>query len=140
MTAKQSGVGWMLAGLFILGCSGEPRPSLAKVHGKVSLQGKPLTSGRILFVPSKASEGELSHPASGKIGDDGSFTLTSYDDGDGAMIGEHKVAVIVTSAPGAKAPGTTVKSPVPKQFADPETTPLRKKVEPGDNAIDINLE
>ncbi len=99
-----------------------------------------MTSGRILFVPSKPSEGGLSHPASGKIGDDGSYTLTSYDEGDGAMIGEHKVAVIVTSAPGAKAPGTTAKSPVPKQFADPETTPLRKKVEPSNNIIDINID
>jgi hypothetical protein len=53
----------------------------------VLIDGRPLGRGNIKFVP------ENGRPSAGKIGQDGSFTLTCYDGNDGALLGNHRVQV-----------------------------------------------
>ncbi|QEH39010.1 hypothetical protein OJF2_76220 [Aquisphaera giovannonii] len=72
--------------------SGEVNTATLPVKGVVTYKGKPLTSGVINFEPEAAGT-----EAHGAIGPDGSFTLTSYKDGDGAVAGPHRVAVSGTS-------------------------------------------
>ena len=98
---------------------------------------------------------EAPNPASGVIKSDGTYELTTFDPGDGAAVGEHRVAVIAIDGGSAAesmaydgkatktkatGPKITMKSLVPAKYQSPETSPLAKKVEPGDNTIDLTLE
>ena len=73
------------------GCGG-PGPysgSLYPVGGRVILaDGTPLAGGSVQFIP---KQGGL--PASGKIGEDGGFSLTSIKNREGAAPGEYKVRI-----------------------------------------------
>jgi hypothetical protein len=75
-----------LACLLLAGC-GESRLPTAPVQGKVLYNGKPLEFGAVRFQP------ELGPPASGFIQPDGTFELSTYKKGDGAIIGQHQVAI-----------------------------------------------
>jgi hypothetical protein len=98
-----------LLGATLLGSGGCGDPSTAAgplypVKGKVLLpDGKPLTTGRVEFLPAKGGM-----PASGDIGSDGSFSLKTGDGREGAPAGDYKVrlepttlAARKTSKPGA---------------------------------------
>lgn len=65
--------------------------TLVPVKGKVSYKGKPLTKGRVKFEPDG-----FGRNAYGKIQSDGTFTLTTDKEGDGAIAGHHRVAVMET--------------------------------------------
>lgn len=65
--------------------------TLIPVKGKVTYKGKPLTRGRIKFEPDG-----FGRNAYGKIQSDGTFTLTTDKEGDGAVAGHHRVAVTET--------------------------------------------
>ena len=71
------------------GCSDSQIPTWP-VSGMVVLEdGTPLETGTVEF----ASDDGL-HTARGKIQNDGSFRLTTFDDGDGAVAGDHDAVVI----------------------------------------------
>ncbi len=79
----------------VAGCGdpGGPRPETAKVHGKVVYNGKPVTKGTVTFVPILGKGGESGESGNGPIESDGSFTLTTFNTGDGAIIGQHNPQV-----------------------------------------------
>jgi hypothetical protein len=58
------------------------------VKGKITYKGKPLTSGTVVFEPEDAGR-----EAHGKIQPDGTFELSTYGHGDGAVRGPNRVAV-----------------------------------------------
>lgn len=60
---------------------------MVPVSGTVTFNGKPLEFGSIMFQPPSGQ------PAQGQIQSDGSFTLSTYKPGDGAVIGKHKVRI-----------------------------------------------
>jgi hypothetical protein len=71
------------------GCSGSPVATWP-VSGKVVLEdGTPLKTGTVEF----ASVDGV-HTARGSIQSDGSFRLTTFSDGDGAVAGTHDAVVI----------------------------------------------
>jgi hypothetical protein len=71
------------------GCGGGG-VKLTKVDGKVTLDGSPLEGANITFVP-EDNNGPL---ATGVTGSDGSYRLTTYNTGDGAVAGKYKVTII----------------------------------------------
>lgn len=75
-----------LAMTALAGCS--DRMPTTPVEGKVLYQGKPLEFGSVLFQPDK---GPL---ARGVIASDGTFRLSTYTDGDGAVVGQHRVQIV----------------------------------------------
>lgn len=81
---------------FLAGCgSGHPAPTYP-VTGKVvfSDDGTPLsTGGSILWESVPDEPRELPFNASGAIQADGTFELTTFEEGDGAVAGEHRVLV-----------------------------------------------
>jgi hypothetical protein len=102
------------------GGSGPPRVTTFKVDGQVLLSnGKPLTNGRVTFVPTITDGSAL--PASGEIGADGRFSLTTREPGDGAAVGEYKVRI--DSPPIPTGPGKA-KSPFPQRYSDIDNTDL----------------
>jgi hypothetical protein len=133
------------------GC-GSKYPPTAQVKGKITLNGKPVTTGRISFHPTTGER-----PALGHIGPDGAYSLTTFERGDGALLGHHKVSIKSTRIENApptpkdlkeeaefNAKGLLSRKPqlvflVDKKYYDDRTTDLETEVRPGENEIDFNL-
>jgi hypothetical protein len=77
-----------------VGCNRSSFP-VAPVRGMVKIDGQPMRQGKVMFAP-VATGGKLNsgRPGFGIIGDDGSFTLSTYGDGDGAVVGDHWISII----------------------------------------------
>ena len=113
----------------------------APVSGKVTVDGKPLAFGEIFFMP---TSGRMAHAT---IQPDGSYQLTTYETGDGALIGDHTVTIealrVESNAPepktleeevsmeGGLPPQLVMKETrlVSEKYGDAATTPLRATVE-----------
>lgn len=81
---------------FLCGCGGSPY-EVAPVHGVVKLNDTVLPQGGIMFSP--VAKGESINPgkaAVGTIQSDGTYTLTTFRDQDGAIVGEHWVTIVNT--------------------------------------------
>ena len=82
-----------VACLAVVGCSN--RPKVAPVRGIVKMDGKPLPGGRVMFQPIATGEKKIvGQAALGHIQKDGTFVLTTYEEGDGAIIGSHHPVVM----------------------------------------------
>jgi len=87
--------------LFILiaaavGCSGNGKPATVPAGGKVMFKKtKPAAGAMVVFHPTSPEfEKRIGgKPTARKVNDDGTFTLTTYEDGDGAPEGEYGVTV-----------------------------------------------
>jgi hypothetical protein len=132
------------------GCGGVPsaKPKVYPVSGKVTQKGKPLTAGDVMFTPSGGPDGAFGHIATGQIESDGSYTLTTFNTGDGAVRGRHKVTVVardnadlrkMNELKGGAIAYKLPKSLVPAKYTKVDTTPLTYTVEDGQNTIDIEL-
>ena len=131
------------------GCGGDPTlPTLGKVSGKVTYQGKPVDAGHIVFTPAAGKGSETGQSATGEIGSGGSYNMTTFNTGDGAILGEHVVTVELRKAgedayPKPKADGTIdyklPKSLGPVKYSKVESSPLRCTVVAGGTTFDIEL-
>jgi hypothetical protein len=107
------------------GCS-DGRPQRVTVSGQVLIDGQPLTIGNVKFVPQGA------RPSSAKLDNNGRFTLTCYDGGDGVVPGKHRAQI---SAMEIMSP-TTVKWLAPPKYADFRTSELEYEItEPTDDLM-----
>lgn len=132
----------LLLGLLLIapGC-GNDGPAVAPVRGVVELDGKPLTGfdrGGVTFTPVAGPLAKgLIDPA------DGSFELTTYNDGDGAIVGPAMVSLRAA----ADNPGgirtekhTGSRSVLPKDFADRDLSGLTYEVVGGKtNVVRIKI-
>jgi hypothetical protein len=134
------GVGLVL----ITGC-GPSRPETAPVNGHVTFQGKPVSTGQIMFQP------EHGRPAIGTINPDGTYRLTTFQSDDGALPGRHRVTIEAKRITGPKgrnnsaAEAELVVGPpqiewlAPEIYAFLQSTPLTAEVKKGNNVIDFDL-
>ena len=133
------------------GCSSGPK--FGKVSGKVSFRGQPVTTGTITFYP------ESGRPAIAQIGPDGTFTLTTNTNGDGAQVGNHKVTIHATKVgagsiqqaksiedeqklvrtPDMILVAGTVEWLVPEKYSREETSTLTAIVQEGSNTINFDI-
>jgi hypothetical protein len=72
------------------GCGSAPGalPSLIPVKGKVTYKNQPLAQGIIRFEPD-----DFGRPATGKLQSDGTFVLSTFEEGDGVVAGHHRVSI-----------------------------------------------
>lgn len=68
-------------------------PPLGQVSGRVTLDGTPLRFGKVMFQNTQGGQ-----PATGDIESDGSFVLSTFSPGDGAIVGTHRVRVVCYSS------------------------------------------
>ena len=96
-----------LAAPLIAGC-GSTVP-VAPVHGVVTLDGKPLAFGAVVFTPlAEGDNKQVGKPAYGEIDPDGTFTLGTFGDADGALVGVHRATIMGdTNSDDGPPPGTT---------------------------------
>jgi len=135
--------------LLVAGCGGDTsKPKVAPVRGTVTQKGKPLTGGDVMFTPSQGPAGASGHVATGQIGSDGSYSLTTFNTGDGAVLGTHKVTVVARATADLekmnKKQGGAIAyklppSLVPPKYTRVDSTPLTYTVEDKSNVIDIQL-
>jgi hypothetical protein len=144
---------WLTIGMSFLlllsgsGC-GSGNVDVYPVKGKVLFDGQPMIGGgSISFVPLGNKPGKA---AGGEIAEDGSFTLTTYKEGDGCMLGEFRVIIhqVVEREPErtedgqrAKKASLTVapKDQIPAACSS-VNSPLKATVEKKDNnEITINI-
>ncbi len=81
---------WFVIYIATFGCTlgcGDGRPQRVPVSGRVLIDGEPVVHGNIRVFPENA------RAASGQLGADGRFELTTYDKGDGCVLGTHVVTV-----------------------------------------------
>ena len=94
----------VLTTMCMVGCggSGIEEMKVAYVSGKVTMNGEPVTSGRIMFYPTVeegSKSGKAGKPAQGTVSSDGSFELSTYGSNDGAVVGTHQVTVMEEATP-----------------------------------------
>jgi hypothetical protein len=114
--------------LLVAGCS-DGKPTRVPVSGTVLLDGKPLTMGSVQFVPAGA------RPSGGGINKEGRFVLSCYEQGDGAVVGPHRVRV--TAAHNLSE--TSLRWDAPKMYSDIATSGLKVDVDGPTDSIVINL-
>jgi hypothetical protein len=74
------------------GCGGGEFKT-APVTGKVTYQGQPVTAGSLTFAPVASGEKALAgRPGTGAVKSDGTYTLSTHKEGDGAVVGPHRVS------------------------------------------------
>lgn len=122
----------------LLPACGSSGPEMASVSGKVTYEGNPVTKGTISFQPLDPA----GRPAVGEIGPDGSYSLQTEVPGDGALLGEYRVAitaredVILDYIPKKPVPPKLL---VPKKYEDPGTSELKAVVKSGSNDFPFDL-
>lgn len=130
--------------LLVAGCG---RPSrTVPAGGVVTLDGEPLVGAAVLFSPVAGGV-----PGRGTTGADGTFTLTTFDTGDGALVGIHRIGVskietkgFTTDADGVsgKLDGRriVVRSLMPERYMSPASSGLEATVERrGKNRFSLQL-
>ena len=133
--------------LLLGGCSQDASmPKLGKVHGKVTYKGQPLDGGRVVFTPAAGKGGETGQGAIGQIGTDGSYELTTFNTGDGAILGQHVVTVVVPQKGEMPKPDkysqikyVLPKNVTPPKYATADKSPLRCTVVEGSTEFNIDL-
>jgi hypothetical protein len=84
---------FVAAAVGLAGCGSRNGLTLGTVRGKVTYEGEPVRLGYVTFMPDASTKTE-GPPATGSIGEDGTFVISTEQSADGAIVGTHKVAVI----------------------------------------------
>jgi hypothetical protein len=81
--------------LAMLGCGASGQFDTAKATGKVMCEGKPVGFVRVYFAPTGAKKNDLNvgKQGQGNANADGVFTVSTYGQDDGAVVGKHRVMV-----------------------------------------------
>lgn len=126
--------------LALAGCGKSVPFDVAPVSGKVTYaDGSPIqaTQVRISLMPQDVPPSGKAYPAPAEcvLEADGSFSeLTTYQPGDGAIVGRHKVTVVALDE------HESPLQAVPAKYRDPAKTPLEVKVETSGNDFQLQVE
>jgi hypothetical protein len=110
------------------GCS-DGRAKRVPVSGVVKIDGVPVPTGFITFVPTEGRS------ASGDIDSEGRFTLSSYEPGDGVLIGTHNVEVMAREAVSE----TSARWHAPKKYTSHKTSGITVDIDQPTSDLEINL-
>jgi len=127
----------------LTGCSGSSGVPVGKVGGLVTVNGKPVNGGQIMFLPTSSGPA-----ATGVIGSDGRYTLRTFKPGDGAVLGSHEVLIEsmpdhqsdVTEDVTERRRASRSAVEIPVKYGIPRKSGLSATVTSGSNAIDFALE
>ncbi len=113
----------------LIGCDRGPR--IVPVSGQVLIDGQPLTTGFVRFIPTGH------RPAYGEIDKQGRFRLTTGIDYefDGCVVGTHQVEVVAKEFPNE----TSTRFLVPKKYADLSTSDVSVEITEPTQDLKIEL-
>ncbi len=114
--------------VLLTGC-GDSNPNTVTVEGRVTLDGQPVGEGTVTFQPLEPAEGFPRRPAIGTLAADGSYRLSTFEEGDGAVPGSYQVVVVaVTGGPTPEEPDTPEVWLIPQRYGTPGQSPLHASV------------
>ena len=137
-------VGLLVAVLLgVFGCNRGPQ--MAPVTGVVLLNGQPVDGAAVLFTPEAGGR-----PADGVTDKEGKFTLQTFEPGDGAVVGKHKVAIVGMRQTGVQATSDGLSGEVneskvrevwfvPKTYSSPDTSGIEIEVKRGMEPVKLEL-
>lgn len=114
------------------GCGGAATERVP-VAGKVLIDGQPLVSGNIRFVPGEG------RPASGKIQSDGTYRLTSESINGSTQSGLPRGDYLVQVSSSKVIDDETIQWNAPQKYADFRTSGLKVTVSEPTDSLDIQL-
>ncbi|QDU77225.1 hypothetical protein Pan97_42870 [Bremerella volcania] len=117
-----------VSSLGLLGCSGNGGATEVVTGTVTFTDGSPVSGGTIIFADTQKNSSSV-----GYIQEDGTYTLGTFGESDGAPQGNYKVTVIGSSDYGKS-------SPISSKFANQDQTPLTAKVVDGENVLDFEVE
>lgn len=122
------------------GLAGCERPAVHPVVGKLTVGGQSAAYAFLAFHP-LAEGGAGARLAVGTAAADGTFRLTTFAAGDGAVAGEYAVTVVWpdTSIPRDECADPVAHDRLNGQFANSTKTPLRATVRPGPNEVSLKV-
>lgn len=127
---------WVIA-IIAAGCTKSDNPKTYPANGKVTYRGQAVANGIVLLTPT-----ESGHAATGSLEKDGTFHLTTFQKGDGAVPGKYHVAVQAFPAEGAGLPGAEFAGkppPVPLKYMSAASSGLIAEIKAGDNHLEFSL-
>jgi hypothetical protein len=127
----------LAAAVCLLAGCGSGQLKTAVVRGTVTFNGKAVPNGTISFVPASGPT------ATGEIQPDGSYTLTTYHKGDGAVLGQHTVVIVALEDMSKRLPEERNPLPppiIPLKYTSLATSDLRADVKDEENTINFSLE
>ena len=130
------------ASTWLAGCGGAgDAPEKVAAGGTVTVDGKPIPGLSIGFIP---TSGKL---ATGETDDQGNFTLTTDEPGDGAVVGSYSVAIskiqeVTEAMPGMDGYKKPTPPPFAKKYTDAKTSGLTATVDsdPSKNDFKFDLQ
>lgn len=120
----------------LVGCDNPNHPTTYPVTGTVTYKGAPVEGAEVIFQADGAPLARGNTDAAGK------FALRTFEPGDGAVSGNHRVSVVKMGlAKGAKAddPYALKVNILPAKYGKIDSSPIRKDVGTGTNEIAIEL-
>jgi len=129
----------VIAASVVVGCRRVEQLPVAPARGIVLLDNHPLPAANVVFIP------ERGRSATAQSNTDGTFVLTTYESGDGAIVGSHHVTVTarepgeanMPGAPGVKRAGRSL---IPEHYGNTATSGLTFEIaSTGENVFEIQL-
>lgn len=121
------------------GCS-NGRPETFPVEGQVQYPDGTRVTGGALVEFESAGSAKTKHNARGRLKMDGTFQLTTFVEGDGAVLGSHNI-VVIPQLPDEFRPGDKPPTPtVHPRFRDYLTSGLKARIAAGANKIVLTVD
>jgi hypothetical protein len=122
--------------LFVSGCGQEDGNRVPVYHttGKISFEGYIPDGALVVLHPKDSSSPEALRPTA-RVQPDGSFTVTTYETGDGAPPGQYVVTVSwsqLVQSGGDYLPGPEL---IPPKYLSPQTSDVQVSVAEGSNEL-----
>lgn len=116
----------------IAGCGGNSGVPRFPVTGSLNVNGAPATGAIIGLHPVDGDFDDRGSRPSGKVKEDGSFTISCYGVSDGAPVGNYNVSIFWPQYPERDDPGD---DRLRGKYADPKSSKLRISVSEGENTL-----
>jgi hypothetical protein len=132
------GIRWFMGAALVAslcvssGCDAKQRDAVSAIAGKVTFQGKPVTTGKVSFSSVATGTGAIAI-----LDETGTYRLATP-----IKVGEYQVAVLPPDPPSPMAMAQNAKlsvSPVPAKFRSAASSGLTTTVKPGQNTADFAL-
>jgi hypothetical protein len=118
--------GCALLAIGVAGCDRSSLGRIVPVKGKVTFDGRPVTSGSLVFKPDAAKGNSNTLEPAGTIGPDGRYSLFTKER-EGAPLGWYQVAVVAQEI-NEKDPYAPPKSLIPTRYNEASTSGLEIEV------------
>ncbi len=126
------GVTLAVFGSALPGC-GSKFPETFPVTGTVTLDGKPVSGAAVVFTPDEGRQ------ATGTTDDAGRFELSTFELGDGALPGKHRVTVAKTTVDFSDEEEEKVVFLIPQKYGNLSTSELTSDVQEEMGPVQFDL-